>query len=265
MGSVLLLSGILFFGLAGFRGREDTARFVRRTVNLQGSSYPYQVFLPSGWSADRRWPVILFLHGAGERGEDGVLQTQVGLGPVLRSDPDRCPALVVMPQCRPGVWWTESSMEEQALAALEAAIQEFHGERRRVYLTGLSMGGYGAWSLAGRHPGVFAALAVICGGVVPPSRVLPPGQTVDRSRRVYQEAARRIGQTPVWVFHGSDDSVVPVSESRNMVEALQELGGRVRYTEYPGIGHNSWDRAYGEAELIPWLLSHHLEGEPGGP
>jgi predicted peptidase len=227
--------------------------FLDRTVTVAGTEYKYQVFVPDNWIDKKKWPVILFLHGAGERGDDGLIQTEVGIGRAIRRDRSRVPAIVVMPQCRKDVWWTDSAMGDVAMAALAQAQKEFHGDSARIYLTGLSMGGYGTWYLAGKYPGKFAAIAPICGGILMPD--LSRKQSPDDSKP-YAEAAGKIGKnTPVWIFHGGDDPVVPVAESQRMAAAMKALGGEVRYTEYPGVGHNSWEKAYEEAELFPWVLS----------
>ena len=146
-------------------------------------------------------------------------------------------------------------MESQVLAALAAAIKEFNGDPARIYLTGLSMGGYGTWSIAAGHPGMFAALVPVCGGIRPPDAGAPE----DGAANPYAETAKKIGTTPVWVFHGGADPAVPVTESRKMVEALKANSGNVKYTEYEGVGHNSWDKAYREADLPVWLFAQKLE------
>jgi predicted peptidase len=236
--------------------------FLDRTVNVSGATYKYQVFVPDNWSPKQAWPIILFLHGAGERGDDGLTPTQVGIAAAIRLDRRRFPAVVVIPQCRTNMWWPQPAMEEVAIKALEASTKEFHGDSRRTYLTGLSMGGYGTWAIAGKYPGRFAAIAPICGGVLMPDKAR--AQSPD-DNAPYQEAAAKIGsQTPAWIFHGGSDDTVPVSESRRMNEAMKALGGEVHYTEYPGIGHNSWDKAYGEAQFITWLLSKSLPAKSSG-
>jgi len=240
--------------------RKVESGFVKRTVTVGATTYCYQVYVPPGSDPQKKWPVILFLHGAGERGSDCLRQTEVGLGPAIGNNPERFPGVVVFPQCRRGnVWFGE--MEAQALAALDQTIEEFNGDRRRLYLTGLSMGGYGTWHIAAKHPGKFAAIAPICGGVVPPARFpFPPDAAAQiPTEKPYQTIAQRIGKTPVWVFHGDADESIPVTESRKMVEALRSMGGNVKYTEYQGVGHNSWDRAYAEPDFMPWLLAQRLE------
>lgn len=232
--------------------------FLKRTISIGSEVYQYQVFLPPGWKPRKTWPVVLFLHGNGERGDDGWQQTLVGIGPAIRKNPEKVPAIVVLPQCRRGMWWTHTPMEKLALAALEASVVDFDGDPDRVFLTGISMGGYGIWSLAAKYPEKFAALAPICGGVVPPPGVKVPEDhpPVEFPPNPYHYMATRIGLTPVWIFHGTNDPRVPVSESRKMAGALQALGNPVRFSEYEGVGHDSWEQAYAEPDFFSWLLSH---------
>jgi predicted peptidase len=234
--------------------------FLDRTLIIAGTAYKYQVFVPDDWNASQAWPIILFLHGAGERGDDGLMQTDAGIATAIREERSRFPAIVVMPQCRKGVWWTDSPMEPVAIQALEQATKEFHGDLRRTYLTGLSMGGYGTWAFAGKYRGRFAAIVPICGGVLKPDKART--QPAD-DNTPYKTAAEKIGAaTPVWIFHGDADDTVPVTESQRMNEAMKVLGGEVHYTEYPGVGHNSWDKAYAEPELMKWMLSKSLPSTP---
>jgi predicted peptidase len=230
--------------------------FLSRTVTVSATTYRYQVYVPADFTPKKKWPVILFLHGAGERGDDSEQQTQVGIGPAIRQHPERFPCIVVFPQCRFGdVWFGD--MEAQALKALEQSLKEFNGDAQRVCLTGISMGGYGTWYLAAQNPGRFAAIAPICGGVVPPPTFPFPPDAVTQvpTEKPYETIAQRIGKTPVWIFHGDADPTIPVTESRQMAAALEKLGGNVKYSEYEGVNHNSWDRAYGEPEFVAWLLS----------
>lgn len=253
--SLRLFTAFMFLG-AGFAlsAKPHETGFLNRQVTVQGTAYRYVVYVPENWNKRQQWPVILFLHGSGERGEDGLIQSEVGLGGAIRRHVDRYPAVVVMPQCREKVWWNDPAMEAQALAALDASMKEFKGDPRRVYLTGLSMGGYGTWSIAAHHPGRFAALVPVCGGILRHG-VQEPEAGVD----LYAETARKIGATPVWIFHGNADQSVPVEESRKMNAALKANSGNVKFTEYDGVNHNSWDRAYSEAELPTWLFAQKLE------
>jgi predicted peptidase len=258
--SQILLAFIVITIALPASARQVETGFLDRTATVGGVSYRYQVFVPANWSKQKKWPVVLFLHGAGERGADGLLQTDVGLGHVIRSGQKDIPFVIVMPQCRKERVWSEPEMESQALAALEQSIKEFKGDRDRLYLTGLSMGGYGTWDIAALHPGKFAAYIPICGGIRGPEKFRHIGVSLASDEKIsdpYAETARRIGKTPVWIFHGADDPAVPVEESRQMAEALRAAGGNVKYTEYPGTGHNSWDKAYAEPDLVPWVLQQH--------
>jgi predicted peptidase len=259
--AVAILAAVLA-GAVPAAARKAETGFLDRTVTVQGITYRYQVYVPQTWTKQQKWPVILFLHGYGERGDNGLRQTDVGLAHAIRVSPKPLPFVIVMPQCLSGQHlWVEPAMEEQALAALDQSIREFNGDRARVYLTGLSMGGYGTWDMAARYAGRFAAYVPICGGIkAPPTGPSLHVSLIDDPKVTdpYAEMARRIGKTPVWICHGADDPIVPVEEARKMAEALKAAGGNVKYTEYPGTGHNSWDKAYAEPELFPWLLEQRL-------
>jgi predicted peptidase len=224
--------------------RIQATGFLDRTLSLHNTTYKCQVCVPDSWSAKQKWPIILFLHGAGERGNDGLLQTDIGLPHAIRENRSRFPVVVVIPQCPTGRWWSELDMEEVSLGALSAASKEFKGDPKRTYLTGLSMGGYGSWSLAHEYPGKFAAIVPICGGIVSPDSTLKahPGlakNSLPDDPKSGDYVAKQIGKTPVWIFHGADDDTVPVEGSRKIYAALKATGANVRYTEYPGVGHKS--------------------------
>lgn len=251
---------LLAVAASGAACRAAPSGFQTRTTALPDRiSYSYQVHIPRDWSPDRTWPVILFLHGAGERGSDGTAHTKVGLPRFLDGDPE-WPAVVVMPQCPHGSWWGDPDVERRVFAALEDAVAAFNGDRKRIYLTGLSLGGYGTWAFGYKYKGKFAALVPVCGGVAARSRIPPPvwHPAADPNGDIYKKTAVGIGSTPVWAFHGSADSIIPVSESRKLTSALKKAGGNVRYTEYPGVGHNSWGRAYSEPGLVDWLFRQSL-------
>ena len=256
----------LFFGLlipVPADAKKHETGFLDRTIRFQAVNYKYQVFVPEDWTPHQKWPIILALHGAGERGDDGVLQTAVGIGTAIRTNRSAVRAIVVMPQCPKHLWWMLPPMEDIVMSTLEQATKEFHGDAQHTYLTGFSMGGFGAWHLAEKSPGRFAALVVICGGIRPPAaarkaypdlaKLTPPDLPES-----YSEAAERVGKTPVWIFHGADDDIVPVTESRRMNEAMKRIGAEVLYTEYLGGTHASWERAYDEPKLFPWLFSQSL-------
>ena len=251
---------LLILGAVSATARVETG-FLDRTVSVSGSSYRYQVYVPANFRSKKSWPIILFLHGAGERGSDGLRQTDVGIGHAIRLEASRFAFIVVLPQCGQGKIWGEPDMQAQALAALDASIKEFHGDRKHIYLSGISMGGFGTWELAARNPGRFAAIVPICSGVErhkdwPQLRVTLSDDP--KITDLFAEVARRIGKTPVWMFHGDADPSVPVEQSRRMAEALKAAGADFKYTEYPGVEHNSWDKAYAEPDLVPWLLSNSL-------
>jgi predicted peptidase len=241
------------------RARQDAEMFQSRSIKVGSTEYRYRVFVPKRWSKKKKWPVMLFLHGAGERGDNNDAQTRVGIGPAILRQQESFPFVVVLPQCPNGRWWTDPEMQALALKALEQAAMEFRGDGKRTYLTGLSMGGYGSWVMAASNRKKFAAIGVVCGGVRPPPGLRLPeaARAAETETDPYGSVAAKIGKTPVWVFHGGADPVVPVTESRKMVEALKAKRGNVRYNEYEGIGHNSWDRAYAEPGLFGWFLSQH--------
>ena len=232
-------------------------RFVRRELTSNGRRYAYQVFVPAA-QLPRPLPVVLFLHGSGERGDDGEKQIHAGLGPYVRAHAADFPALVVFPQSPDGESW-EGDTATMALATLDAATAEFDGDRSRTSLTGMSRGGYGTWSLALREPTRFAALVPVCGGITPP-RSRPDLDTLfvestRAARDPFAEAARRLRDIPSWIFHGALDDVVPPEQSRRMHAALRDAGADVRYTEFPDANHNSWDAAYRTEALWPWLFA----------
>jgi predicted peptidase len=255
--SLLLATTLMLASITAFAATRETG-FLNRTVTVDGTTYKYAVYVPANFSPEKKWPIVLFLHGAGERGEEGSLQTDTGIGTALRRYPDRYPAIVVMPQCRPNQNWNLPAMQAQALAALEQSSTEFNGDPDRTYLTGLSLGGYGTWGLAQAKPGKFAAIAPVCGGVVPPPGargILPQNSEEDP----YNAAAKRVGKVPAWIFHGEADSVVPATESQKMYAAMKALGGDVHYSEYHAVNHNSWDKAYADPDLPRWMFSQKLK------
>jgi predicted peptidase len=187
------------------------------------------------------WPLVLFLHGAGERGSDLELVKREGLPRVVERDAD-FPFVTVSPQCPPGAAWYRYSRTLLALLDQLLAIQPV--DPARVYLTGNSMGGYGTWALAARFARRFAAIAPVCGGGL-------------RSQG-FPEKVLALRKVPVWAFHGALDEVVPPEESQRLVELLRAEGGDVRFTLYPDLAHDSWTRTYDDPALYEWMLSHRL-------
>jgi predicted peptidase len=230
--------------------------FLNRTVSIRGREFPYAVYVPRNFDAHERWPVILFLHGAGERGTDGVRQMQIGVPAAIRTHPEWVPAVAVFPQAPPDERWLDDPAEA-AMAALDQAMAEFHGDAARVVLAGLSMGGYGVVHLALAHPNRFAALVVVCGGLLAHGSTSAVQQSplTKGAADPYAFTAHELRNVPIRLFHGEADPVIPVSESRQMAEALRREGADVRYTEYPGVGHDSWTSAFNDAELWRWLFA----------
>lgn len=236
--------------------------FLNRTVVVGTTTHRYQVYVPADYDSSREWPLVMFLHGAGERGYEGLSQTHVGLGKAIRFNPERWPALVVFPQIPPGQNWTPRT-EPIGMQALEQTMDEFAVDTSRVYLTGLSMGGYGTLFLATRHPDRFAAVVAVC----------PTLGNGDRypfvSGSTYEEAvlgtATALSSIPVWLFHGEDDPVLPVSTSRDLTLALQERGADIRYVEYTDTGHNAWDPAYENTDMITWLFEQKNTSQHASP
>jgi predicted peptidase len=217
--------------------QEKVTGFLDKTVSAGGTTMSYVVYVPRDYTPDRKWPVILFLHGSGERGTDGLKQSQVGLGGAVRLYPERYPAIVVMPQCAPNQRWSDTQAD-LAMQALDRTVQEYHGDPDRLYLTGLSMGGAGSWYLGTRYPEKFAAVVSLCGGGDIPA------------------IAEKLAKKPVWVFVGDQDRPQTVEFCRNVAEALKSAGSTtVKLTVYPGVPHNCWDKAYAEKDLTDWLFA----------
>lgn len=223
-----------------------------------GNTLGYRWLKPQAIAPGKHYPLVLFLHGAGERGTDNQAQlihgTHLFLKPEVR---EKFPCFVMAPQCPPEKKWVEMAWDGDAgtapaeasvplRLAMEAMAQLAKDnpiDDQRVYVTGLSMGGYGSWDCITRFPGKFAAAAPICGG--------------GDEKTVTAEVAK----TPVWAFHSEDDPVVRVVRTRNMVKAMREAGGKPHYFEYFGLGHNSWGQAYSEPELLPWMFAQR-KGQP---
>lgn len=206
------------------------SREIRRQVGGQ-----YLVALPKGYEAGsgKRWPVIIFLHGSGERGDN--LELVKVHGPAkLVEEGQELPFIVVSPQCPRGQWWQVDVLN----ALVDEVLERYEADPDRVYLTGLSMGGFGTFGLGLMHAERFAAIAPICGG--------------GEQDWVRPEHAA----LPVWVFHGAKDVIVPPSESEKMIEALRAVGNEVRYTLYPEADHDSWTETYSNPALYEWFLSH---------
>jgi predicted peptidase len=236
--------------------------FLDRSVTVKGEVFRYQVYVPADYESKRSWPVLVSLHGNGDQGSDGRKQTERGLAEHIRRYPSQFPAVVVFPQAKVGTRWFNPEMEELVIAALKRTTDEFRGDRRRVYLTGFSMGATGAYRIARRWPEKFAAVVAVAGRVEPGSRYTPEEIEVDRRANPFVAEpdpflalARVVKIIPMWVFHGDNDEQVPVEQSRRLVDALKKVGAKTRYTEYPGVDHvGAAQRAFGEADMLEWLF-----------
>lgn len=229
-------------------GAWSERRFTGRDRGTMG----YLFFVPRGYDPGRRYPLVVWLHGGGARGDDLQVLLSFGdaHGPGYLARPDvqaTYPSFVLAPQCPTGEWWSDPSSAELTaemrlvLATIEELRASYSLDGRRLYVIGMSLGGYGAWDVIGKRPGLFAAAVPICGGGDPALAVRSAG-------------------TPVWAFHGDQDEMVDVAESRRMVAAVRGAGGSPKYTEYPGVGHNAWVNAFAEPELMAWLFAQRLPG-----
>lgn len=230
----------LSFGLAACllalpgTARSENQAEVFEQKTTQTLRLDYLLSLPEGYdaNAEKKWPLMVFLHGSGERGN--TLSRVAKHGPPKRvAEGESFPFVLVSPQCPQDSWWSE----EPILELITYIESKYHIDSDRIYLTGLSMGGYGTWDLAARAPDRFAAIVPICGGGIP-----------------YR--MRRLVHMPIWVFHGGKDSTVPLQESERLVDALKKAGNvQTKFTIYPEANHDSWTEAYSDPELYKWLLS----------
>jgi len=241
---LLVVLGCLFlFAVSAVHSQDKNARgFVNRTFKDKDGEAKYVLFVPHGYKDDAEFPLILFLHGAGEREGGSKQPVEVGIGPAVKKEEKSFPFFVLIPRCKgaPNNWLADGADAQRALAMLAEVQKDYKIDPKRVYLTGLSMGGYGTWSLAAKHPDKWAAIVPVCG----------KGNPAD---------GEKIKHIPCWAFHGDKDTAVKVEGSRDMIAAMKKAGGEPKYTEYPGVGHNSWDMAYGTKELYDWLLANKLK------
>lgn len=235
---------LLVFVSAALSGVTAPVRagFEQRVFRDDQGEHRYSVFLPEAYSADRKWPVILFLHGAGERGTDGRRPTLVGLGPAIRARQQSFPFVAVFPQCEDldsrylSGWLAETVDAQRALQILSAVERDFSIDSQRRILTGWSMGGYGTWSIAAASPGHWSAVVPLAGG----------GEVA------WGEALAKV---PVWAFHGSEDAAIRPQQSRRMIAAIRDAGGMPRYTEVTGGAHDIGPVVYGDEALLDWMLN----------
>ena len=218
-------------------------------TNDKEETLPYRIYIPEKMP-QAPIPLVIFLHGAGERGTDNKVQVVHAVRDLITYSLNNKPMIIIAPQCPKNKKWVEvdwsklshtmpkesSYAMRLSLELIEKLCKEFPINRNRLYITGLSMGGYGVWDIIQRHPRMFAAAMPVCGG----------GDTA---------GASLFKDLPIWVFHGDNDGAVPVTRSRNIVEALKKCGSKVKYTEYPGVGHNCWTQTYANKNVLKWFFS----------
>jgi len=252
---------ILFSSFYQMAKAQDHSLYKKHWYIQAGDTMPYRLLLPENYNPTKKYPLILFLHGAGERGNDNELQLVHGAGLFLRdSIRKNYPAIVVFPQCSASSYWSnvqfkidnvtkkrimqfsvngEPTIAMKLLISLLQKLAHDHKlDKRRIYVGGLSMGGMGSFELVSRQPKLFAAAFPICGGANP-------------------GIAKKLKQPAWWIFHGLKDDVVDPDLSKQMAGALKKIGAEVKLTLYPDANHNSWDPAFAEKDLLPWLFSNH--------
>lgn len=238
-----ILSLIISFGLV-YSCTSATGKEIKleefEKIRVESSELAYFLYLPVEYSKTKKpWPLLFFLHGAGERGSDLNLILKHGPPKLIESSSFREPFIVLAPQCPEDIWWPDKVEELKKL--LDEILINYRVDKSRVYLTGLSMGGYGTWAFAKKYPDTFAAIAPICGGGKVKNMCL-------------------LKDMPVWAFHGAKDTVVPMKESEILISTLEQCGSKkIKYTIYPDATHNSWSKTYSNPDLYTWFLTYTNE------
>jgi predicted peptidase len=235
-------------------GLEDLLE--ARTFKDGERSLPYRLLKPEKVEKGKKYPLVVFLHGAGERGDDNKAQLRHGVKEFAsEANRKKYPCFLIAPQCPKDGFWSNakfrpapvkmgkgpSASGKLVLGLIESLRKELPIDDSRIYITGLSMGGFGTFDLMCRHPDLFAAGAPICGGGDP-------------------EACEKIAKVPLWAFHGDKDTAVPHSLTVAAIEAMKKAGGSPKYTEYPGVGHDSWTRTYADPKVMEWLFAQKKGG-----
>ncbi|MFO0842247.1 MAG: prolyl oligopeptidase family serine peptidase [Gemmataceae bacterium] len=224
------------------------ALFEKHTFTKGDASLNYRMMTPPKVEGKKTYPLVVFLHGAGERGDDNAAQLKHGAAEFAKaSTRKKHPCYVIAPQCPEKGWWAGRFRGKEmpgsgplVLELIDKLCQELPIDKKRIYITGLSMGGFGSWALMAQRPELFAAGIPICGG----------GD---------EKAAGKLAKIPIWAFHGDEDKAVKGDLSRAMVKAIEKAGGKPKYTEYEGVGHDSWTQTYKNPEVIDWLFAQKKE------
>lgn len=238
---------------------QDLSLYQKKEFKLSEKTMPYRILFPENYDRTKKYPLVLFLHGAGERGNDNEKQLTHGAKLFLSQETRKnFPAIVIFPQCTAEGFWGNVNVDrtktplvfdfdyskpatdqlKMVINLLKKIVKEESVDKKRVYVTGLSMGGMGTFEAVYRFPKLFAAALPICGG----------GDA--------KHYTKKVKAIPFWVFHGADDAVVNAKYSREMVEKLKLIGVNVKYSEYPGVNHNSWDNAFAEPDFLSWMFSN---------
>ncbi len=255
----LILTVFIGFGFLNAQTDAATVFIKSQYISMSGDTLPYRQLNPlvnfDDCGTEKRYPLVIFLHGSGERGNDN--EKQLIHGSKMFADVKnrvQFPAFVIFPQCAENKRWVEvdwnlpahdmpaepSKYLQLVMDVIDVTCAKYPIDPDRIYVAGLSMGGFGTWDLISRFPDKFAAAIPICGGA-------------DLNQ------ATNIKQVPVWTFHGANDKVVKTQRTRDMVAAVKKAGGNMKYTEYPGVGHDSWNKTFAEPELLKWLFSQNLQ------
>jgi len=245
MSKISLLVALIV--IARFSVAQDFVEFDKLTHQTPNDTLLYRLLKPKELKENQQYPLVLFLHGSGERGNDNIKNLKYITNLFLKEkNRNEFPCYVVVPQCPTSENWTYPDWYREPREPISTVINLIdslaklpHVDKTRIYVTGLSMGGYGTWYLLTRYPNKFAAAIPICGGG-------DPNQAIS------------FFHVPIWAFHGAKDDRVDPKESRKMIKALEDAGGRPKYTEYKKTGHDSWTQAYQEPDLLTWLFNQRL-------
>ena len=250
LGFLLFLTALLTVSCAAQERPQPAATktFEAKIYEKNGKRMPYRLFVPAGYDRNKKYPLVVWLHGGAGRGNDNERQIVEGnrLGATIWTTPEnqsKNPTFVLAPQCPEGEWWANNDSEAKPSKQLETVVEllkdlqkQYAIDADRLYVAGQSLGGYGTWSIITEYPEMFAAAIPLCGGG-------------NASR------AKNLVNVPIWAFHGELDQAVKASESRAMIEAIKKAGGNPKYTEYKGVGHAVWHQAFAEPELLNWVFA----------